>query len=517
MRDITSTFTEFGPRAKRKLPSEAAVADLFAGTKQAADEMMRKLSQPSGVDFGSLVQPKTGPESVEGQRAKWLKGFTGGLQGLSKMGDSGPPPPMSPIMMGDPIQIEQNISRLTGLPGYYQGGRIRKGERGVVGDEIVEVDEFGATVIPAEREVSRTADGELDIDARYSNGGASMRGDAPTPTVGSPNTRQLLSQPSGFEGQFGEPYGVQQTADGTLSGDVRNPANTDEELTVAESQLGEAMKIKPSKWKDFGYSLVQGLNNYFNKTNDTKTYSEIQRDRRVAQIAPQVEILRQKKKREQDAIDTTINRDFRKAQTANIYEDNKRQANVADQQIRDRKRSGWFRTNKHFDPSKATEAQVRQLAEFGETPDSIGLYDFTKPDRKTVAGATFTWNPNTKTFEDSGLPTDPSKAIVEYEVTDRATGVKSKYAVTSEKAASLKTQLEAAGMQIDAAKERQTSSQTHATDLETLRQEGRRKLAELKYDLDNKRDMSKEERKRKEKQVSELTTLLEGQGTAVVK
>jgi len=139
----------------------------------------------------------------------------------------------------------------------------------------------------------------------------------------------------------------------------------------------------------------------------------------------------------------------------------KQQGDIANQTALDRKRNTWHRTHKFFNPATATAAEKRQLAEFGETPESIGLYDFTKPDRKTVAGVTYAWNPNTQSFEDSGLPKDKSKTIVDYTVTDRATGVKSTYSVSSEKAASLKTQLEAAGMQIEAAKERQASQQAY--------------------------------------------------------
>lgn len=246
------------PDRKRRLPSERASEELFEGMREAMH----------GAAAGSAGPSKAGTG---------MQMLTGGLGGLSdrisKMTDE-PSTPMAPTMISDPVQVERDLSQLTGLPMYYDGGRIRKGQAGVVGDEIVEVDEEGATVIPADA-------------------GQRAR----------PDTRALLSRPSGYEQEFGGQYGVQQTAD---------------PLAQKEAELAEAMKVKPSKWKDFGFSLLSGLNNYLNGARENRSYSEIKRDRRVAQIAPQVELLRQKKKREQDAIDAQINRDYKVAQTRNI-------------------------------------------------------------------------------------------------------------------------------------------------------------------------------------------------------
>lgn len=144
--------------------------------------------------------------------------------------------------------------------------------------------------------------------------------------------------------------------------------------------------------------------------------------------------------------------DTRREERKRQFDENLRKTTQAET---DRKRANFYRQNKYFDPAKATEAQKRQLAEFGESPETIGAYDFTKPDRKTVAGVTYQYNPNTKSFEETDLPKDKSKEIVEYEITDPATGVTSKYAVSTEKAAGLKTSLIAAGMQINAANARQ--------------------------------------------------------------
>lgn len=282
MTDIISTFPALhGPDRKRRLPSEQASEELFEGMREAMH----------GAAAGSA-----GP-SKAGTGMQMLTGGLGGLsEGIKKMTE-GPSTPMAPTMISDPIQVERDLSQLTGLPMYYNGGRIRRGQAGVVGDEIVEVDEEGATVIPAERMVSRTPEGELDVEARYEeleDAGQTAR----------PDTRALLSRPSGYEQEFGgEQLGVQQTAD---------------PLAQKEAELAEAMKVKPSKWKDFGFSLLSGLNNYLNGARENRSYSEIKRDRRVAQIAPQVELLRQQKKREQEAQEQRLNTRVKTAQAANL-------------------------------------------------------------------------------------------------------------------------------------------------------------------------------------------------------
>lgn len=157
---------------------------------------------------------------------------------------------------------------------------------------------------------------------------------------------------------------------------------------------------------------------------------------------------------------TDLKNKYTQAQIDNMTEDNRRleearkdKATATASTAKQKARDAWFRSRKFFDPSKATEADRRALAEFDETPESIGKYDLTKSDTKEVAGKLFKLNPNTGSYEDTGI-SDPSKSVVEYTITDKATGVTHKYATTSERAAGLKTQLEAAGMQIEAAKER---------------------------------------------------------------
>lgn len=131
--------------------------------------------------------------------------------------------------------------------------------------------------------------------------------------------------------------------------------------------------------------------------------------------------------------------------------------NRADEQLKQRKRTDFYRGNKAFDPTKATEAQVKQLAEFGETPQSIGAYDFTKAEMKLINGITFKKNPISGAFERTDLPIKEGDTVVDFEVKDPDTDVVYKYSVPQAKAAQLRTNLISAGMQIRAAEERQAT------------------------------------------------------------
>lgn len=164
--------------------------------------------------------------------------------------------------------------------------------------------------------------------------------------------------------------------------------------------------------------------------------------------------------------DAEVNRAAKQAQIENMETDNqfqrdkfKSQEEQAAEKAKQTSRRDFYRRNQYFDPTKATEAQIKELAKFGETPFSIGHYDVTKPNVKVMNGVSFVWNPATRSFEESNIPKDASKSIVEYKVKDPDTDVEYTYATTQEKAASLKTQLLSAGLSIQAASERQTSQQ----------------------------------------------------------
>jgi hypothetical protein len=200
--------------------------------------------------------------------------------------------------------------------------------------------------------------------------------------------------------------------------------------------------------------------------------------------------------------------DYKTTQIENIKVDNNQNAANAKTKSeefaakqKETKRANFYRQNKFFDPTKATEAQKRQLAEFDESPESMGAFDFTKADRKTVAGVTYQYNPLSKSFEESNLPKDDSKAVVEYRVKDLATGVTQTYAVASDRAAGLKTSLQAAGMQIEAANTRQ--------DKQILFGYAQLRQRSIEFATELKRKYANDENSRKTEANRELARLLE--------
>jgi hypothetical protein len=155
---------------------------------------------------------------------------------------------------------------------------------------------------------------------------------------------------------------------------------------------------------------------------------------------------------------------------------------TADQKLKEDKyrnelRKSFFTRNSSFNPQTATDAQRRELAEFGETPESIGIYDNTNPNFKQIGGVTFEWNNATKTFDATNLPTDASKEIVEYTVTDN-NGIKRTFAVPVDKAASLTNSLRVAGMNIEAATARQALQQNFQAGQNELSRQNQQALQE---------------------------------------
>lgn len=116
-----------------------------------------------------------------------------------------------------------------------------------------------------------------------------------------------------------------------------------------------------------------------------------------------------------------------------------------------------WKAQKYFDPTKASEFDKKELGGLGLKPEDIGTFDFRHSDTKTVNGVTFNFRDGAWT--ESGLPTDGSKELVEYTVVD-PDNVPHKFKVTSDRAAAFYTSIKAAGMQIQAAADRQQSQQT---------------------------------------------------------
>jgi hypothetical protein len=113
--------------------------------------------------------------------------------------------------------------------------------------------------------------------------------------------------------------------------------------------------------------------------------------------------------------------------------------------------------SQYFDP--ANPAHRAQAEASGLNPDEMPKVDLRKRDVKTIGDTTFILSPDGN-LEDSGIPKQGNKSLVDFTIVDPNTGVESKYTTTSEKAASLKQSFANAGMQIKAASERQASQQS---------------------------------------------------------
>lgn len=278
-------------------------------------------------------------------------------------------------------------------------------------------------------------------------GGAGPDG-LPRPVMTDVDTRRPPLDP--YQGKPGR-YAMDEKYGGSL--DSRASAAQDAYLAAV------AEPVKKSKWwKNLGIIGAEIASNVFNPGNQVpiRSWGGLKKDSHVRSALEHLRPLLDLQKVEQD-------RDYRKAQTKNIYDDNTRQEQERKDKISKaqetettRRRSNFRKGHPFFNPKTATAADVNELASFGETPESMGTYNFSKPEVHEVAGVTYKFNPNTQSYEDSGIPHDGSKALTEYTVKD-ADGVTYKYTTTNEKAAGLKTQLVAAGLQIQAANARQAS------------------------------------------------------------
>jgi len=452
--------------------------DMFDRTKSpiGSDVLgLAPLSEEDKVDIQGGVMEAPLVETPE-QKAKAKKAQQDMIRGIgsdlaSMFAQS--QEPSKPLQFAQ-LQQQQLIPLIDPRFRRAKGGKVKKGQPYLVGEEGVEV------VVPEEDSVVLPNPSTVDEEARKFGGNRAnfapqeevTETQVETPTTDAetftetpePSIADLLRskiderQKRLAEGATKNPDGT--TTYGGQKYRKRNALDALKSAGLGALQSLANMQVNPNDPNPLssmfgraiggaGAGAVMGatMNNVDERMVDKM---------KLAQLLPQYQqaygMERQKKADDTAEI-------YKQAQIRNLDDDNKRLGDVAKQTMLDRKRKAWHSTHKFFDPAKATVAEKRQLAEFNETPESIGLYDFTKPDRKVVGGVTFAWNPNTKSFEDAGLPKDKSKEIIDYTVTDKATGVKTTYSVTSDKAATLKTQLEAAGMQIEAAEKRQISQQ----------------------------------------------------------
>lgn len=316
------------------------------------------------------------------------------------------------------------------------------------------------------------ADVNIDVNADIPMGGEIMENPRQGQGQAEAEVANILAEISGIKGKDYGPRkkgGFKDILLGLGLGALQGAANSDPRGGLG-AVLGGAI----------GGGAAGGIGGAIDGSTDNRMRDRLRLDRLYGDYGQAAKVA-----------EIETNRKYKQKTIENIDADNKARddkakadADARTEALKQRKREAFYRTHKNFDPTKATEADVRALAEFGETPDTIGTFDFTKPNIQTIAGQKFLFNANTRSFEDAGLPKDGSKAIVDYTVIDPTTGVESKYSTTSERAAGLKTQLAAAGLQIQAASSRQQAGFQHDEKMTRLRADIAKSFADFKAKLD---------------------------------
>lgn len=198
------------------------------------------------------------------------------------------------------------------------------------------------------------------------------------------------------------------------------------------------------------------------------------------------------------------------AQTANIYADNEQKRRDADElknyrtgqldekgNTRRQQAVLAFHRSKQYNKSNPSNRKAAELA--GLDPDSIPEYDLSNPVSKKINGLDYQWDRQKGEWNPSGLPPAEKDKIIPLEITVPG-GKPQIFNVPQSQAASVAASLQAAGMQIDAATDRQNANFGHAEKMVKIRAEyedkGKMlaaKLAEAKAEKDQTRRIALEQ------------------------
>lgn len=134
----------------------------------------------------------------------------------------------------------------------------------------------------------------------------------------------------------------------------------------------------------------------------------------------------------------------------------------------------------HFDPKNSAHKRLAQEAGLDEA--DLQGWDNRNPFTKVVAGTTYQYDRADQTFKPSNLPVDESATLTDYRV-KMPNGEFQTFKVAQKDAARFATQMEVLGAQIEAAANRQASSQSHDVKMAGLRLEYQKKGDEYKAKL----------------------------------
>lgn len=391
-------------RSTTPLPSEAMVTQMGEGAHQAARE-----NTPQALPEHQTVVKTNTPWA----QTNVGKGAMGALGNVSNMLNQMVNQPMQTgnALMDTGYEAQDAIARY--LPKYAQGGVIRRGQAGVVGD--------GGDHPEAKEVVTVLPDGS----------GA----------VVTPMAHQLQQpQPEAYGLEQDEPVNVVNIND-------TNPVLPADEVAANQmrDRVNEAMVVGQNKWKDIGYGALQGVANALAGTNNPiKTYGEVKRDRRVRQLAPQLQVLEDKVKDRRASERATV-------EAENIRFDNKLAKEKFDalQTAKADAAKGQALNKvvglKWIDPKNTTHIALLERA--GIDPTTVEGYDDRKRDMKQVAGIWYRDN-GKGVFEQTNIPLDESKSLVDYKVA-MPTGEIRTFKVANKDAANFATQMHALGLRLE--------------------------------------------------------------------
>lgn len=240
----------------------------------------------------------------------------------------------------------------------------------------------------------------------------------------------------------------------TYQPQAANNPNREPTIDELRAKYMADSEVHPNKLKDSLFGALTGVNQAVNGgKGDPRTYSEIKRDRRVKPTAEKIGFIEGQQKVDQETA-------YNKARTGTIAEDDARLKQQQQWQHDDRlaqqqsvARNTIFKS-KYFDPKNKLHAQQAIAAGLG--PSELEGWDDRNPYTKTVAGTTYKYDRTDQTFKPSGLPTDESATLTDYQV-KMPNGEFRTYKVAQKDAAKFATQMQVLGAQIEAAKDRQTS------------------------------------------------------------
>lgn len=262
----------------------------------------------------------------------------------------------------------------------------------------------------------------------------------------------------------------------------------DESLSQAQQDRidAENAPIKKQKWwKDAIAYAIQGANAAFNPSPDNKIegFGKIKHDQEIRKVQGKLAPLMQQKE-----FNTKIE---------NVETDNKLQRDAliqkANEATEKRKtlalgKLAGMQTFSNKNPAHA--ALAKESGRSDEEIAKMGTWDFRNPVKSTINGQQYDYDRTTGAWQPSGLPASEKDKLMDFEVSvpgeknNDGTQRVRKFRIPQEKAAAFSKDLQAAGMQIEAAANRQEDAQKHDLEKQQIASELSKAIADHNAMLD---------------------------------